>query len=147
MPLLGVTLFEFCWDLCPLTTRVSGLSCWPCCVILEPFWYNTGVWQTDRQTTRQVTISHLAFLSRLKSRRHSYFWPVSHLCLCDWLWGLALLKVVFKKYSLFQNDMLHISAIIGAYISNSQCMHRYNNNNTCLVALCPDYLGEPVPER
>ena len=35
--------------------------------------------------SRQVDVSHLAFPSRLKSHRQSYFWPVSHMCLCDWL--------------------------------------------------------------
>ena len=50
-PRMGVTPFEFRRDLWHLKISVLGLSCCVVHVILHlPFWYNTGVWQTHRQT-------------------------------------------------------------------------------------------------
>jgi len=57
-PLYGVIPFEFRHDLWHQKTRVMGLLCgvfaWS---YVKPFWYNTGVWQTDthRHTTKAYT--------------------------------------------------------------------------------------------
>ena len=55
----GVTPSEFREDLDIHKTRMNGLSChirvvkkaWQ---YVQPFWYNTSVWQTDRRTDRQT---------------------------------------------------------------------------------------------
>ena len=53
-PPLGVTPFEFRKDFGHQKTRVPGLSCGVICMTyVKPFWYNTGLSQTDKDRQTQ----------------------------------------------------------------------------------------------
>ena len=60
----GVTPSKFCEDLDTHKTRTNGLSTYrvvkKAWQYVQPFWYNTSVWQTDRRTERRTDVQSIA---------------------------------------------------------------------------------------